>query len=388
MQGPRLLIAPREMDGGFDPRSEIRGAGPWVLSDYRPSAGLTFARNPNWYRQDRPFIDRWEMPIITEYSQRLAQFKAGNIFDGSLRFEDVLPTKRDLPQLDMYTSEYTATVEPTIRFGLGTPDSPFWDQRVRQAFSMLIDRETWVRVFGAVDEFEAVGLPMEIRWMTHAGVEGGIPPQDRNFGPNSKYYFLDVAEAKKLLTAAGYANGLTTDALYRSDGQAMFSRYDALVGMLSEGGIRVNVKVVDRVNEFDAKVRQGKGDWSGFSFDIGAASPTAYAFLWRRYHSQGTVFAGFDPDGRNRRRGDPKVDDMTSKMIREPEPQKRQALVDEFLRYMAGTMYEVPAGGQSLGFRLAWPVVKNFGVYRTRVPGVENDVHLWLDQSRPPLGSS
>jgi ABC-type transport system substrate-binding protein len=380
----RLLIAPREADGGFDPRNELRGSSAWTLSDYQASAQLTFSKNPDWYRKDRPFVDKWELPIVGEYSQRLAQFRSGNIFEAGIRQEDILATKRDLPQLLMYQGEFTGTVEPTIRFGLGTADAPFWDQRVRQAISMLVDRETWVRIFGAVDQFESAGFKVRTGWMTHASVEGGISPLNKDFGPNAKYYMLNLPEAKKLLTAAGYPDGFTTDVLYRADGQAVFSQWDALVGMLAEGGVKSNVKVIDR-GEWNDKVRNGRGDWNGYSFDLGGASPSVAAFLWRRYGSGGTVFAGFDPNGKDRLRGDPKVDDLTNKMIREPDGEKRQALIDEFLRYMAGTMYEVPAGGQAAGFRLVWPTVKNFGVFRAIHQAVEQDIHIWLDQTQPPL---
>jgi peptide/nickel transport system substrate-binding protein len=383
----RLLIAPREADGGFDPRNEIRGSSAWTLAEYQASARLTFAKNPDWYRKDRPFVDKWDLPIISEYSQRLAQFRSGGVFEAGIRQEDVLQTKKDLPQLAMYTGEFSATVEPTIRFGLGTPDAPFWDQRVRQAFSMLIDRETWIRIFGAVEQFEAAGFQVRTGWMTHASVEGGISPLDKDFGPNAKYYMLNIPEAKKLLAAAGYADGLTTDALYRSDGQAVFSQWDALVGMLAEGGIKSTIKVTER-GEWTDKVRNGRGDWSGYSFDLGGASPSVASFLWRRYGSGGTVFAGFDPAGKDRLRGDPKVDDLTNKMIREADTKKRQSLIDEFLRYMAGTMYEVPAGGQASGFRLVWPTVKNFGVFRAILPAIESDIHIWLDPSLAPTGTS
>jgi peptide/nickel transport system substrate-binding protein len=384
----RFSILPREADGGFDPRNEQRGSSAWILSDYRPSSLLSYSKNPNWWRKDRPFFDKYEQPIIPEYATRLAQFRAGGIYYGALRLEDTLAAKQDDPRLLLYADEWSATVEPTIRFGLASPDAPFWDQRVRQAFSMLLDRETWTRTFGAVDKFQAVGLPTTMRWMTHAGVEGAPQPLDKDFGPNAKYYMYNPAEAKKLLSAAGYPDGFTTDALYRSDGTAVFPQYDALVGMLKDGGIKVNVKVVDRVNVFDKNVRNGHGNWDGFSFDIGGASPSVAAFLWRRYASTGTVFAGFDgTGGKDRMKGDPYVDDVTNKMVREADKQKKQALIDDFIRYMAEKMYEVPAGGQAQAYRVVWPVVQNFGVFRTIVPGVENDIHLWLDTSKPPVAS-
>jgi hypothetical protein len=158
--------------------------------------------------------------------------------------------------------------------------------------------------------------------------------------------------------------------------------------MLKEGGLTINVKVVDRVNEFDVKVRRGRGDWNGFSFDVGAASPSVAAFLWRRYANTGTVFAGFDRDGKDRLKGDPYINDITNKMVREADANRRRSLIDDFIRYSADKMYEVPAGGQALGFRLVWPIIQNFGVFRAIIPTQESDVHIWLDQTKPPVGAS
>ncbi len=384
----RFLIMPREGDAAFDPKKDVRGASAWILDSYQPSQGFSFVKNPGWYRKDRPFVDRWDIPIVPEYATSLAQFRAGSIFEGGVKLQDVLPTKKDVPELAMYVDDWSTTVEPTIRFGLNSSDAPFWDQRVRQAISMLQDRDTWVKTFGAVDAFEAAGIKVETRWNTHGSVEGGVSPQDKNFGPNARYYTRDVAEAKKLLTAAGYANGFATDVIYRSNGQAVFSQYDAIVGMLAEGGIKGNIKIWDNLTEFTPKVRNGHGNWDGLAFDVGGASPSVASFLWRRYSSGGTVFAGFNPNGKDRSKGDPKVDDMTAKMIREADSTKRQALVDDFLRYMAETMYEVPAGGQARGFVLVWPAVKNMGVFRTIVPQIERDVNLWIDSSKRPIAAT
>jgi len=96
----QLYIMPRESDGGFDPKNEVRGYGPWLLEEYRPSAYIHWKRNPDYYVKGRPYPDRLERPLVSEYAARLAQFKAGNILHDVVEQsqQDVVQLKRDVPQ--------------------------------------------------------------------------------------------------------------------------------------------------------------------------------------------------------------------------------------------------------------------------------------------------
>jgi peptide/nickel transport system substrate-binding protein len=387
----RLLLIPREADGGFDIRQDARGSSAWTLTEYRPSAYFTFARNPKWYRQDRPFIDGWEMPIVSEYAQRLAQMRAGGIFAAPLRTEDILQTKRDVPVLDMYADEWSDSYF-AMQFGL-KGNSPFKDQRVRQAVSMLLDRQTLIDVFQIVDDFKKAGLPVETRWYTHAGVkpeEGWLDPQDQGkFGSAAKYYQYDVAEAKKLLAAAGYPNGFSTETIYSSTGQANYRQFDAVAAMLAEGGIKTKTVIWENTTEYVPRVLRGKADYEGIAFGSNATSFLPLELLFRRAHSGGTNFIGFDPNGANPAKGDPRVDSLIEAARQEYDIGKQNAIVHDLQRYLAEQMYNVPWAGEHPGFRLVWPAVRNWGVYTTGSAGghvTEVLPHLWLDPARPPLG--
>ena len=111
------------------------------------------------------------MPIVPEYATALAQFKAGNIYSmGSgnntpkVRPEDILATKKDEPRLQIYPSDLGGG-GPRMGFGY-LPKSPFLDERVRQAFSMSIDRDLYMDTFLNVDKFTSEGLAVETRWNT------------------------------------------------------------------------------------------------------------------------------------------------------------------------------------------------------------------------------
>jgi peptide/nickel transport system substrate-binding protein len=134
-----FYVMPRESDGGFDPRTEIRGHGPWILEEYLPSARVVWRKNPDYYIKERPLPDRLERPIVIDYSQRLAQFKAGNIWTTVANPEDIVQTRKDAPNSILHQdATFGTTVSPFITFGWDG-DSPFKDVRMRRALSMLID---------------------------------------------------------------------------------------------------------------------------------------------------------------------------------------------------------------------------------------------------------
>ena len=67
---------PREsMNGGFDHVRSWYRPGSWT-GTCRPR--VSPGKNPD-YGQRPPVADKIERPIITDYSQLLAQFRAGNI---------------------------------------------------------------------------------------------------------------------------------------------------------------------------------------------------------------------------------------------------------------------------------------------------------------------
>ena len=97
-----FYVMPREAGGAFDPKHDARGSTGWYRDSYKPSVGFSYKRNPGWYLKDRPYLDGWERPIVPEYATLLSQFRAGGIWGNVARQEDVLQTKKDLPQLVLY----------------------------------------------------------------------------------------------------------------------------------------------------------------------------------------------------------------------------------------------------------------------------------------------
>ena len=136
-----LVIQPTEAYDRFNPAVEMRGSGPWMLERYEPSSKFEFVKNPNWYVKDRPYLDRISWPIIPEYATGLSQFEAGNIWEYNVNQFDMLDLKRRSPKMQLLAEDAFSRNPPQV-IGFGwRPNSPFRDQRLRQAISMMVDRD-------------------------------------------------------------------------------------------------------------------------------------------------------------------------------------------------------------------------------------------------------
>ncbi|MEW6333184.1 MAG: ABC transporter substrate-binding protein, partial [Thermodesulfobacteriota bacterium] len=384
--GRYMQVMPRESDGGFDPRNETRSGGPWILESYQRNVQFQFRRNPAWWDADRVFLDGFDLPIIGEYSAGLAQFRAKNVWAFATRQEDIIGMKNDLPGLALDQAAFARTCWGT-HFGI-QPDSPFRDYRVRQAVSMVIDRDAWIDTFYNISEFRKAGWPTEIRYHSHisSGWEGmWVDPKSPDMGAGAKAFSYDIAEARKLMSAAGYPNGIDTEIKWVA-GPLFGTNFDNQCGVIksmleASGLFRLKELHPDYQTEYAAKIHFGKGDFKGIAIDPTSLYPDVDQFIFALYHSQGSYqqvsLLGKEPNAKN--------EGLIEAQRRELDTKKRTELIKEWQRYQAEQMMMVPWPGQSPGFSLFWPWIGNAGVNRSWDAESNREsveTRLWFDKTR------
>ena len=384
-------------------RSTMIGTGPYYISDYTRSVAITLKKHQEYHDRNVAFVDEIQYPIITEYAQMLAQFRAGNIYvplsppaTGLLQ-EDVLPVKKELADVNLYVSNANAIGNRLI-FGWKTP--ALRDERVRQALSMAYDRDLWIDVWNNAPTFEAEGLPVERRWfssfnsVSEAYDGWRLEPRDEKaFGPNAKYFQHDIAEGKKLLAAAGFASGLDLVSTFprgNDYGVDFHKQAEVRQGMQSEIGVRFQNNPIDYQTEFIPRYRDVNGNFEGVAYRSGPppTSSDAVGVLTFWYYSKaGTSFLGFDAAGRGDGTGDPHVDDQIKKAQQEFDTARRKTITQDLDRYLAQKSYVIQGLGGASSFTVAWAAVKNFEAYRGALQNnnrVQN-MYWWLDDTKPPI---
>jgi peptide/nickel transport system substrate-binding protein len=394
------MLYPKEADGGYDPRNDVIGHGPYMLTEHVPSVKFVLTRNPEYFDENFAYLGGIELPILSEYASRVAQFKAGNIHyliagTSGIVATDSLSVKRDEPRVDMYESDFVTTAT-VMTFGhLPVGNNKFQDERVRQALSMAWDRDLYIDVKYNVDNYRRDGLPVRVHWNSHLAardpfIEAGwwLDPQSREFGPNSVYFQHNISEAKKLLSAAGYPDGFESTIHYPATPQYNLERdTEPVIGMLQEI-LRIKVNAIqDYTRDYIPNDRDAQGDYEGLGIhSVSGTTPSVVspvsALVAEHWPRSGVTFHGYDVNGRGDKSGDPKLIEMLEKVRVERDVNSAKKQTQEIQRYLAKSMHAMVYPGGATGFDFAWPALRNFRVWR----GTQSwfTYQLWLDETKAP----
>ncbi len=391
-----MVLYPKEAESAFDPHNQMIGHGPYYLTDHTPSVGFKFKRNPDYFEQNAYFADGIDMPILPEYAAQLSQLRAGNIhfIDMSQHSEDVVSTKKETNDLQIFGTSFTVRGE-VVTFGMDG-DSPFKDERVRQAVSMGLDRDLMIDAFYNVSSFAKDGIVVPTRYNSHISAEWQpsgfwLDPKGKDFGDNAKYFQFNVAEAKKLLAAAGHADGLTMTMRYPAAVQYSLQRYgEPWAGQLQDNlGFKVNLDAKsDYTKDYIPNLRDASGKFEGMGMhSVTGSTPQRIApesDLSAQFWSHGGVtFHGFGDNGM----GDPALDAIIVKARTEFDENARKSLVWDAQRYLGKAMWALSQPGGGSTFNLVWPAVQNYFAWTNHTwgPAAYWTYKMWLDQTKKPF---
>ena len=183
-------VSPRKM------RQAPIGTGPFKFVEYKSNQGIKVARNPNYWKPGRPYLDGIEYTIIANRSTAILSFVSGK-FDVTFPYEITVPLVKDIED-QMPTAICDISPMNVAANLLMNPVPPFDDLEVRRAVAMAIDRKAFIDILtqGQGDVGTAMQPLPEGRW--------GLPPATLQDLPG---YDPDVAKSREKARAIMAAHG-------------------------------------------------------------------------------------------------------------------------------------------------------------------------------------
>jgi peptide/nickel transport system substrate-binding protein len=174
------------------------GTGPFKFIEFKPNEYIKVAKNPDYWKKDRPYLDGIEYQIIKNVATGALTFVSGKVDMTSWYFLQV-PVLNDIIQ---QAPQAHCELQPSnvLRSAIINREAaPFGNMDVRRAIALTIDRQAFIDTLtqGKGGIGAALLSPPEGVW--------GMPPEMVRALPG---YGPDVAanraEAKKLMEKQGY----------------------------------------------------------------------------------------------------------------------------------------------------------------------------------------
>lgn len=206
----------------FDPIHNPVGAGPYKVKEFIPGQRSVFTRFNNYFKADKPYADSFEVIDFKDQVSRLNALLAGQIDVAnaiSPEYIKILEQAKHIQTIRSATNTHNS-------FDFNTQQAPFNDPRVRQAFRLIANREELVQR----------GLNGQGRIANDL-----YSPQDPAF-LNLPQRQQNIAQAKNLLTQAGFKDGLSVELV-----TPVSSAQPALIfaEQAKQANVNIRVKQVD-----------------------------------------------------------------------------------------------------------------------------------------------
>jgi len=124
----------------YHPVNNPVGAGPYKLKSFRPGQRSLFTRFENYFKTGKPYADELEIIEFSDNLSRLLALQSGQIHLANAISPEQAPLFKTETRADLLVSPAYGTQA----FQMNLKHPPFDDQRVREAFRLLVDRQELV----------------------------------------------------------------------------------------------------------------------------------------------------------------------------------------------------------------------------------------------------
>jgi peptide/nickel transport system substrate-binding protein len=298
-----------DLEGGYD--KHAIGTGPFQLDVPSSQQGVrwVYKKNPTYWREGLPYMDQVTQLVIADDATANAAFQAKQV-----DYIDYTGLTADL------AGQVQKAVPSAVVYSVLSPEGkhiymnvskpPLNDERVRKAFLLCIDRNAMMNALaGGKGE-----------WALSGGYPG-LFTQDEV----KKLLPHDPGQAKQLMSAAGYTNGVDLTVIYPGQkyGQELIDQWQLMQQQLKPAGINLILQSIDPTEESN---RKRSGDFQ-LEMSPKPLEGDLDEIVYTMFYSKSA--------GNYGRIKDPKLDDLVLAQRKDPDLEKRKAIWKQIATYVA-----------------------------------------------------
>ena len=313
----RNSMVPREFPGdvAFEYNTVV-GTGAFILDKYSNEETAIFRANPDYWREGQPYLDEYEWVWVPDAVTQRVAFAQGEIdfISGSTP-----GARADVENLskDAVLQTWPFNSWAHLRFNVGI--RPFDDPRVRKALQRVVD----VKAIGDAQVGEGF---YQFTGPLASGFADAIQPAELATLPGWRAdKEADIAEAMKLMAAAGFPDGAIDFPMLASAGTTATEIPIRVTDQWRSVWPDLNVTIDQTADSASFGRRQGEGDFDMVSYGI-FAEGDAQLELQSQYGTGG---------GRNYAKfSDARTDELLEKALHEIDIEERRETLIELQHYL------------------------------------------------------
>lgn len=330
---PNNWVVPREVveEHGEEFGSNAVGTGPFMLESYTSGEEAVFVKNPDFFHEDQPHIDRVIMRFGVEPSTALLRMERGEL---DMLWGDMIPPADFSRLINDPQYEEWLFQEPSMYtwwLGLNNQVEPLDNLAVRQALNLAIDREKLAKLTGGK------GNPL---W-------GIYPSTAPGYQEGYKPYEYDIEAAKAKLEEAGMPDGFELE-LVIVDGPLSNTVAQAIQQDLAQIGVTVNIRKVSDTVSYDL---MAEGETQSYLNSWYMIQPDPADLINNLYMCDaGSNFDYYC---------NPQMDELALQALAEQDREQRMEMYQEIERMLMEDAVHVPLFN-NISYYMHNPRIKNF----------------------------
>ncbi len=285
------------------------GTGPFMLTEWVRGDRIVLDRNPNYWREGYPKVDRIIFRPITESSTRAAAIQTGEV-DIVSRLSPVEAASLEgvdgVNVIEYPTNRVYYIAFNNLTSGVGQPTE---DPRVRQALNHAVDVDG---VIGAL--FDGKGVR----------ATGLITAADFGYNDALAPYSYDPDRARELLAEAGYPEGFDIGFACPSGAYTNFEQVcEAVAAQLGEVGVNASLDIIESGAYWDLEADKQLPPLFGDSWSN--SNPEGWDRLQGAMGGQAASYSAWS---------DPVVDSLLVEILATPDDNARADLYRQLQQQM------------------------------------------------------